>query len=125
MCHGRALAIIRLIKSVNGMVAWKRLVSEYEPELAGRRCAVLAGLLTPDWTSKTAQPFIDQLLEWERRLAEYELAKKVLVPDPFKCAVVLRWAPAKVREFLRISPIDLTGNYFLLKNAQGLPAARL
>eukprot|EP00972_Heterocapsa_arctica_P107627 15855816-Heterocapsa_arctica.AAC.1 len=28
MCHGRALAIIRLIKSVSGMVVWKRLVGD-------------------------------------------------------------------------------------------------
>eukprot|EP00972_Heterocapsa_arctica_P056450 8328357-Heterocapsa_arctica.AAC.1 len=97
------------------MAAWKRLVGEYEPDLAGRHCAVLAGLLTRDWSGKAA--FIDQLLEWERRLAEYELATKVLVPDPLKCAVVLRWAPPRVREFLRISPVDLTGNYPLLKNA--------
>eukprot|EP00972_Heterocapsa_arctica_P006633 970746-Heterocapsa_arctica.AAC.1 len=60
MCHGRALAIIRLVKAANGMAAWKRLVGEYEPDLAGRHCAVLAGLLTPDWSGKAA--FIDQLL---------------------------------------------------------------
>eukprot|EP00972_Heterocapsa_arctica_P083023 12233888-Heterocapsa_arctica.AAC.1 len=48
MCHGRALAIIRLVAGANGMAAWKRLVGEYEPDLAGRHCAVLAGLLTPD-----------------------------------------------------------------------------
>eukprot|EP00972_Heterocapsa_arctica_P084847 12498487-Heterocapsa_arctica.AAC.1 len=88
---------------------------EYEPDLAGRHCAILTGLLTPTWTDKRA--FIDQLLDWEFKIAEYELATHVPVPDAFKCAVVLCWAPLKVREFLRLSPVDLTSSCALLKSA--------
>ena len=115
ICHGRALALIRLIKQSNGEAAWRRLVMEYEPDLAGRHCAILAGLLTPTWTDRRA--FVDQLLDWEFKISEYELATHVPVPDAFKCAVVLRWGPVKVREFLRLSPVDLTSSYALLKSA--------
>eukprot|EP00972_Heterocapsa_arctica_P054905 8095156-Heterocapsa_arctica.AAC.1 len=47
LCHGEALALIRLIPRSNGMLAWRRLVNEYEPEVAARYCAVLASLLMP------------------------------------------------------------------------------
>eukprot|EP00972_Heterocapsa_arctica_P026260 3865106-Heterocapsa_arctica.AAC.1 len=42
LCHGEALALIRLIPHSNGMLAWRTLVNEYEPEVAARYCAVLA-----------------------------------------------------------------------------------
>eukprot|EP00972_Heterocapsa_arctica_P113897 16439683-Heterocapsa_arctica.AAC.1 len=50
LCHGRALAIVRMVRRADGCGAWRRLVMEYEPESAGRYCAMLSGILVPAWS---------------------------------------------------------------------------
>ena len=52
LCHGRALALIRLVEIGNGFAAWPRLVEEYEPDQPARHTAMVAGLLTPKWLSQ-------------------------------------------------------------------------
>eukprot|EP00972_Heterocapsa_arctica_P044226 6529405-Heterocapsa_arctica.AAC.1 len=81
ICHGRVFALIRLVKGPNGEAAWRRLVVEYKPDLAGRHCAILVGLLMSTWTDKWA--FINQLLDWEFKITKYEMATHVPVPDAF------------------------------------------
>eukprot|EP00972_Heterocapsa_arctica_P014627 2154604-Heterocapsa_arctica.AAC.1 len=49
LCHGEALAMVLLVPHSNGMLAWRKLVNEYEPEVAARYSAVLASLLMPEW----------------------------------------------------------------------------
>eukprot|EP00972_Heterocapsa_arctica_P077272 11398503-Heterocapsa_arctica.AAC.1 len=49
LSHGEALALIRLVPHSNGLLAWRKLVHEYKPEVAARCCAVLASLLMPEW----------------------------------------------------------------------------
>ena len=67
LCHGRALALIRKVKRADGVGAWGALVREFEPETAGRYCAMLTSILTPRWTPD--EPFMDQMLEWEHMIA--------------------------------------------------------
>eukprot|EP00972_Heterocapsa_arctica_P044489 6567434-Heterocapsa_arctica.AAC.1 len=35
LCHGRALAIVRMVRRADGCGAWRELVMEYELESAG------------------------------------------------------------------------------------------
>ena len=88
---------------------------EFEPAGAARATAMLSALLTPVWS--TSQPFIDQLLKWERACEEYVEASGVPLSDQVRCAVVARWAPEPARGFLRMSPVDYTENYAGLRNA--------
>jgi hypothetical protein len=90
-------------------------VHEYEPDEASRHCAVLAGLMSPEWRSDA--PFADQLLMWEKKVTEYEAATASIVPDRFRCAIVMKWAPPKVQEFLRLTPEDLTRDYGRMRSA--------
>eukprot|EP00972_Heterocapsa_arctica_P040894 6027085-Heterocapsa_arctica.AAC.1 len=86
---------------------------EYEPESAGRYCAMLSGILVPACSSD--KPFLDQVLIWEKQIAEYELAAGVAIPDPIKCAILQQWAPAPVQNVFRLTPLDLGQDYNLLK----------
>ena len=115
VCHGKALALVRLVPRADGASAWRSLVQEDEPDEASRHCALLVGLMSPDW--KEGVPFVDQLLAWEKRLTEYEVAAVATAPDTFKCAIVMKYAPKSVKEFLRITPEDLTRDYGRLRHA--------
>ena len=83
--------------------------------MASRHCAVLSGLLAPVWLPTGS--FIDQLYQWERNVLEYENAARVPLPSTVRCAVVQRWAPPAVKEFLRLTPLELTTDYSQLRNA--------
>ena len=115
LVSGRALGIVRQVPEGHGLEAWRCLVKEYEPAVATRYCAVLAALLTPVWTETGG--FMEQLVEWERRLRQYEAMAGEKLSDALKCAVVTAKAPHRVKDFLRLSPTDLTGNYGQLREA--------
>ena len=122
VCEGRGLLLIRQVRRADGAAAWRRLRMEYEPDVASRHCAVLAGLLSPQWSATGS--FLDQLYAWERSVLDYEAATGVPLPDPVRCAVVQSWAPVPVREFLRLTPLELTQDYGQLRNALTQYAAR-
>ena len=42
-----------------------------------------------------------QFLDWERQIDEYTELGNAIIPDEVTCAIVLRWAPKEVKEFLR------------------------
>eukprot|EP00972_Heterocapsa_arctica_P082256 12122408-Heterocapsa_arctica.AAC.1 len=108
LVHGKALAIVRLAPKKNGIAAWHNLVAEYEPALATRWCAQLAELLSPgDWSAKKPAEFLEALMTWERKVAEYEISTGVRMPEPYKCATIMRHAPVAIRQFLRMHPEDV------------------
>eukprot|EP00972_Heterocapsa_arctica_P077460 11425656-Heterocapsa_arctica.AAC.1 len=43
---------------------------------------MLANILTPPWTED--QPFMDQLLAWEKLIGDYEMITGAAVPDMIK-----------------------------------------
>ena len=111
-CTGKALTIVRMAGH-NGLIAWKRLANEYEPRQAMRSAAMLTGLLNPRWDA--TRDFSYQWLEWERQLSFYEDSTGSLLPDEIKCATILRWAPAHIRDFLRSCPVDCMSDYATLR----------
>jgi hypothetical protein len=115
LCSGKALSLVRTVRRADGLGSWAKLVREYEPSVAARHCAMLSSLLCP--SLEDSKPFTEQLLEWERKITEYELVTKAAFPDAYKCAVISRWAPKRVREFLRVNTSDLTASYAELKRA--------
>eukprot|EP00972_Heterocapsa_arctica_P094243 13897926-Heterocapsa_arctica.AAC.1 len=84
-----------MVRRADGCGAWRKLVAEYEPESAGRYCALLRGILVPAWSGD--KPFLDQVLVWEKQISEYEMAAGAVIPDRIKCAVLQRRAPAAVQ----------------------------
>ena len=115
LCSGRALGIIRLVPEGHGLEAWRKLVLEYEPRLATRHCAMLTAVLTPSWSE--GAPFLEQLVAWERQVSQYEEASGEQVADSVKCAVITSKAPAMIRQFLQLSPVDYTEDYAQLREA--------
>ena len=99
--------MVRLAPKKDGAIAWHDLALEYEPPLAVRWCAQLAELLTPDWTGKSNQEFLEALMTWERQVSEYGVATGLPMLDPYKRAVILRHAPEGLRNFLRAHPEDV------------------
>ena len=114
VCSGRALSLLRLVRKRNGPEGWRIHVNEYGPATASRSTAMLSALLTPEWGRR---PFLDELLEWERAVESYEAASGERFSGSTKCAVVSRWAPDQVREFLRVNAEDLTQDWQRLRAA--------
>ena len=106
---------MRLVPRGDGATAWHDLVHEYEPNEASRHCAVLAGFVGPEWRADVA--FLDQLLVWEKKVSDYEATTEALIPDRFKCAIVMRWAPKAVKDMLRLMREDRAQNYGRLRAA--------
>eukprot|EP00972_Heterocapsa_arctica_P044950 6633701-Heterocapsa_arctica.AAC.1 len=67
---------------------------------------------------------MDQLNDWERRVRQYETMAGDRLADTLKFAVVVSRAPPKIREFLRLSPVEFTANYEQLRTAIRLYLAR-
>ena len=84
-CSGRALSLLRLVPNKNGLEGWRQLMAEYEPSTASRATAMLAALLTPVWGQK---PFLDELLDWERSIENYEAASGEAFAGRTRCADV-------------------------------------
>ena len=110
---GRALNLLRLLPAGEGFVAWRRLVEEYEPSSMSRHLSMLVGVLTPDWSDNTA--FVDEFMRWERRVVEYEMATGSKLPDAVKCAAVVRYAPIRVRDYLRTVDSSVLESYGRLR----------
>ena len=112
VCSGKALAIVRTAERLNGIHAWWLLLREYEPSLASRKMAMLSSLLTPKFTM---QQFWEQILGWERQIQEFENVQGCVFPGEFKCAVISRWAPTEIREYLRLTSADTLADFNQLK----------
>ncbi|CAE8709737.1 unnamed protein product [Polarella glacialis] len=97
--RGRACGILRLASK--GLEAWRQIKLAYEPDLTERHAAMLMGLLNPEWSHVAGKEFLTKLLDWERAIADYENQSGESFSQATQVAVVLKWAPPKIREFLR------------------------
>ena len=88
VCAGRALALLRIVPNNNGLEAWRVMCRESEPKVAARTAAMLSAILSPTWMS--SRSFLEQLLEWERQIGQYETTTLKVVDDETRCAVVAR-----------------------------------
>ena len=115
VCRGKAAVLLRTVADRNGMAAWHLLNADYQPRSADRQTALLVGLLNPRWSSSR---WMEQLLQWETALAQYQLESGApALADEVRVATVVRCAPAFVRDFLRVSPASVTQSYASLKTA--------
>ena len=90
---------------------------EYEPQAATRYTSILVGLLSPDaWNQKQGDDFMDAFREWETAVGEYERAAGEELSTNVRIAVVLRHAPADIKNALRMSMGAVKGDYEQLKH---------
>lgn len=114
-CEGKAATLVRLIEPSNGLLAWRQLLTEYEPKTSYRFVRWLSKLLNPTW--KPGISFLDQLKAWENEIRDYERASGANLPSDVRCSVVSLHAPSSIRSFLKSSTEDYTENYEKLKTA--------
>ena len=74
VCRGRALSLVRSLSRRCGLLAWRRLVREYEPDSPVRHTAMLSSLLSPQFV--LTEPFLDQLARFEYDVQRYEADSK-------------------------------------------------
>lgn len=116
VCSGKAATTLRNAPAARGLVAWARLLKEYEPRIPARKAAMLASLLTPGWASTMSlTEFLPRLEKWEREILQYEESMTTKFPDDLQVAVVFKFAPREVRDLLRILPGDAISDYETLK----------
>eukprot|EP00975_Prorocentrum_lima_P041604 8741457-Prorocentrum_lima.AAC.1 len=70
-------------------------------------------LLAPSWPED--RPFIEHLLEWERRVTEYEQQTLEVVSGWLRVATVMRHAPASVTTVLAQQAFHIGADYGRLK----------
>ena len=103
---GKALTILRGVHHANGLEAWRRLTLEYEPRTVARSTAMLTGILTPKWKDIAVGEFMEAILQWEKRVEDYDDMTGLPLGDAVKVAVVTQYAPAPIRKFLQLSPVE-------------------
>ena len=102
--EGKALKLLRACPRNNGAEAWRLLKSEYEPAIAGRFAAVLQSLLSPTFAPN--RDFLEQLTEWETAVTKWEMQSGETLSASIKVAVILKHAPPRLREVVRVLQID-------------------
>eukprot|EP00974_Lingulodinium_polyedra_P037031 3552896-Lingulodinium_polyedra.AAC.1 len=135
---GRGRTIYKSVEKNNGVLAWRRLVDEYEADESSRYNAMLAGLLTPDFKGELekdkSKNFMTVLLAWENAVEKYTQQSKQPFPDNMKISVVTRFAPEEIKQVIRLGSASLAGKFENLKlvirnfvlsgenyDAQGMP----
>merc|ERR1712194_376328 len=101
--RGEALACVRSVASGEGLAAWRSLVLGYEPRTHKRWNAMLMGLLSPGWDKKAVgASWKVLLLDWERRIREYEGGSGRHLGEELRVATVCRHAPDAFTDCLRL-----------------------
>ena len=108
-CRGKARNLVKKAEKFNGAHAWKILLDEYRPRMAGRFNAMLMGLLRPEWDDST--PFLDQLAAWEVDCLEYVIQSGQPLTDSTKIAVVTSNCPASAQWVVRMASLQQSDEY--------------
>jgi hypothetical protein len=98
----------------NGFAAWRRLCRDYQLDISMRYMAVHIVLMTPKWIDWN---WLSQFHQWENDLVCHELDSGDSIRDRTRVAVVARWAPAEIKDYIRRSPADVTASYSTLREA--------
>ena len=106
------MACVRSVGCGEGLAAWRALALEYEPMTHKRWNAMLMGLLNPSWDKKSAsEGFNISLLEWERRIREYESGSGRSFPSKLKVATVCAHAPEIYADCSRLGAPTFEDDY--------------
>ena len=112
---GRLKTLIRpCIEAKNGYLAWRYLLEELEPRTRQRTLSMLTALPGKEGWPKTGS-FYDQIVEWERRIAEYENLSGTKMAEDLKLATIVERAPPEVSTYLRLH-VTTDSSYCSVRN---------
>ncbi len=112
-CRNKSRNIVKVAEKFNGVQAWKLLMQEYRPQMAGRFNAMLMSLLKPRWDETT--PFLDALAQFEVDCTEYTSQSNEPFGDRTKIAVVTQHCPRETAWVVRTAAMQCGDNYRTFK----------
>lgn len=100
--EGRLGRIVRPIEDPNGYEAWRLLMQEMEPLDTLRGLSLLEALTSSEVKPRHTRDYMDQVREYESRVALYEQTSGKKFDDDVEIATLLRNAPGKIKTHLRL-----------------------
>ncbi len=102
--RGRASALVRAVANgdKDGFRLWYDLCREYLPTSKQRTLSLAQTLAQyPQFTSKTSM--LEQILNFEQLVGQYESSSGNTYPSDLKAATILRCSPQRISEYLQLS----------------------
>ena len=102
--RGRTSALVRAVANgdKDGFRLWFDLCREYLPTSKQRTLSLAQTLAQyPQFTSKTSM--LEQILNFEQLVGQYESSSGNTYPSDLKAATILRCSPQRIREYLQLS----------------------
>ena len=102
--RGRTSALVRAVANgdKDGFRLWYDLCKEYLPTSKQRTLSLAQTLAQyPQFTSKTSM--LEQILNFEQLVSQYESSSGNTYPADLKAATILRCSPQRIREYLQLS----------------------
>ena len=114
MTGGKALNIVKQVERGNGFEAWRRLWSEYRPNIAGRKVNLLERVMEDKPAS--GEDFSSWYFSWTEKIRETEEARKKPIDADIKCAVAMRRVPRELRDHLVLESATIADNWELMND---------
>ena len=109
LLRGRPLAILRGIDDRNGYECWRQLTNQFSPRTRSRSLAMLSAIMgLPAFTRD--RTLREQLMGFERLVAEYEKASGNQLPADVKLSVVLKAIPKTLQSHVHLR-MDASTSY--------------
>ena len=104
LLEARDLTALRLVPNRNGYEAWRLLVKQYEPKSEARHLVLLQKVMEAGVLQQaTADGYEQAIMEWKELTKKYEEAAGVVLQDPVKKAVVVKYAPPELKQHLLLN----------------------
>ena len=108
--EGKAFSIVHLTARGAGAEAWRLLHAEYAVSSGARLGNMVREVVCPrDQCSadvSAGKDFLTTLIEWEIKVAAYEVASRDRISEEVRVATVMDHAPRAVKSMLRLSPVE-------------------
>ena len=98
---GRPLAILRGVEERNGFECWRQLTCQFSPRTRSRSLAMLSAIMGLPAFSRD-RTLREQLMNFERLIAEYEKASGNTLPGDVKLSVVLKCIPKALQSHVHL-----------------------
>ena len=111
LVQGKALQIVRTVRTQSGYEVFRLLTRHYEPVTAARQLNLLFGIIEGNKLKDLSYDNLDEkIMTWEHEITEYETLAGERMQDLVKTAVLLRSAPNDLKEYLHMHS-DKFGTY--------------
>ena len=109
---GKAQMVLKGSEKFNGLMAWRRVMKECQPNLGGRFNSMLMQILNPKHWADSQRSFLELLDEWTANIQPYTEQSGDVITDRTKIAVVTMFAPKSLENAIVLSTMG-SGDSFL------------